>query len=190
MARGKRRASTGRGSRTKGQRFERVCCRLLSCWWYLEKAKQFANMRADELPFFRSPGSGGFATARKHQKHRVIGDVCGDVVTPEDFPFVVEMKNQERLDFDGIIKNQKWPVMGWWEQVVEESKLSPQKFPLLLMTKNLHPVYFMIGHTGVIIGNIGRFSSIVAMRRNNMKYFIGLAEELTNVPKAEVLKHF
>jgi Holliday junction resolvase len=63
-------------SRTKGNSFERKIANIL-------------NEALGTTEFCRSPGSGAFATVHKLPDHLQLG---GDLLTPKDFPFVIECK--------------------------------------------------------------------------------------------------
>lgn len=124
----------GRKSRQKGTRFELEVARLLSCWWRQPDAE---TLKADQLWFRRVPLSGGFCRAK------APSDVWAVAEEAQNFPFCVENKNQECWDWNGLMKrNEGWPVDDYWQQVLESSKsATPKKIPMLLFTKNLHPIY-------------------------------------------------
>jgi hypothetical protein len=63
-------------SRTKGNAFERKVSKIL-------------NDHFQTTEFCRSPGSGAFATTHKLPEHLQVG---GDLLTPKDFPYIIECK--------------------------------------------------------------------------------------------------
>jgi hypothetical protein len=64
-------------SKTKGSNFERAC------------AKKF-NGRFNTKEFCRTPGSGAFGTTHKNLPQYL--KVQGDLITPENFKFIIECK--------------------------------------------------------------------------------------------------
>ena len=91
-------------------------------------------MPAVDLPFRRTPGSGGW------DKRKAGADVqlmCND----DDFPFSIECKNQEAWSWDGIFKdNPKEKFWSYWTQC-KKWAVYQGKVPLLVFTKNFHPDY-------------------------------------------------
>ena len=71
-------------SRRKGSNFERGIAKKL-------------NGRFNTEEFMRSPGSGAFATTHKLPQHI---KVHGDLITPQNFAFVIECKNGYKLELD------------------------------------------------------------------------------------------
>lgn len=117
-------------SRNKGATYERDLCRAISVWWCGNPA--YAKMPAGDLPFRRTPLSGGW------DRKAAASDIL--VVDPKAIKhpwcFAMEAKNQECWDWSGLFKgNDKWPVKGYWAQCMRaatDSKL----LPLLIFTKN------------------------------------------------------
>jgi len=117
-------------SRTKGQSAERRLAKLFSAWWGSE--------------FFRTPGSGAFAT--KGFAGIDTSSMAGDLVTTDStFPFCVESKKVEGWTLEQILTSNKTKIHSWWEQTVRECP--PDKVPLLVFTKNHSPVYCMLSST-------------------------------------------
>jgi len=123
------------GGRQKGNRFELTLARILSIWW---KQPDANNLPAKELWFRRVPMSGGF------DKRKAGGDIWSVVDEAQTFPFSLEAKNREEWSWDGLFKrNEKWPVLSYWEQCCGDATRM-KKVPLLVFTKNRHPVYFAV----------------------------------------------
>ena len=125
----------GAKSRRKGAKGELTVSRILSAWWVGDTT--LLKAKATDLPIRRTPLSGGWA------KGSGLG---GDLVSvkPEASSFgifCVEVKNQERWQLEGMLKDKKWPVHGWWRQCRTESK-NAHAIPLLVFTRNQHPWYF------------------------------------------------
>lgn len=75
-------------SRRKGNAFEREIAKIL-------------NARFDTTEFCRSPGSGAFATTHKLPQYM---KVHGDLITPENFKFILECKSGYDITFEDIFK--------------------------------------------------------------------------------------
>ncbi len=116
----------GKKSKDKGGRGEREACKLLSEWW--------------QEPFNRTPGSGALATMLGMHD---LG-LTGDAMTPESFPFNVEVKRQEGdWSLEQLVKSDKGLLWGWWSQTRDQADYSSEK-PLLLMRRNHNPWFFMM----------------------------------------------
>ena len=75
-------------SRTKGNTFERALAKKL-------------NVRFDTKEFCRTPGSGAFATTHKLPDYL---QVHGDLITPQNFKFVIEAKRGYDIKFEDLWK--------------------------------------------------------------------------------------
>jgi len=76
-------------SKRKGSTFERKIAKIL-------------NERLGTKEFSRTPGSGAFATSHKNLPDHLR--IQGDLITPVDFPFVVECKNGYDVQIDDLFK--------------------------------------------------------------------------------------
>lgn len=109
-------------SRQKGARNERAVAKLFSDWTGYE--------------FARTPQSGGLHWKKQH----TTGDiVCIDENHGRRFPFSIECKFHQDLDFSYLLddtkgKNSK-KILYFWEQTLEDAKTSG-KLPLLTMRRN------------------------------------------------------
>ena len=182
------RRKAGRKARRKGSSFELNCCKLLTAWWFPDD--DFTGVNATKLPFFRSPGSGGWATKRKHQNDNRINEMSGDIICPSDFPFSIEMKNQEEWDFDQYFKeNPGFKLWGWWKQTTEQAERANKK-PLLLFTKNHSPVYYAMYEPN-IIANFNLRTTLLWTPDwyKTIKFYVGLLSNFAGkVSKVELLK--
>jgi len=110
-------ASQGKGARNKGARFERYVAEQLSLWVYNEPGK-----------FHRVPMSGGLGWAGNVKAH-------GDIVSDDDnFPFVVECKNQEGWDLLQL-HNRKGKLWNFVQQAMEEGEAAKKDW-LLVIKRN------------------------------------------------------
>lgn len=96
----------------KGNDYERKIAKLFTEWW--------------GEPFYRTPNSGGLGWQGKK--------IAGDLITPDNFPFVVECKKEENWNFEQIIEG-RGIFYKWWEQVIRDAK-KVEKLPLLVFSKN------------------------------------------------------
>lgn len=114
-------------SRRKGQAAERKLVKLFEAWWG-EK-------------FFRTPGSGAFAT--RGFMGVDLSQMAGDLVTPDiTFPFCVESKKVEGWTLEQMLTSTKTKMHEWWDQAVRETPAN--RIPLLVFTKNHAPLYAMM----------------------------------------------
>lgn len=113
--------------RNKGATAERKLVKLFATWW--------------DAAFFRTPGSGAFATRGFMDED--LSNMAGDLVTSDKtFPFCVESKKVEGWTLEQLLTSEKTHMNKWWEQTVRESP--DGKIPLLVFTKNRAPIYVMI----------------------------------------------
>jgi len=103
-------------SRAKGNRFENKIAKIL-------------NERFKTKEFCRSPGSGAFATTHTLPEYLKI---YGDLITPERFKYVIEIKkgyNEERVS---ELLNPKSQIFNMIAQAHRDSKKSSRKFLLII----------------------------------------------------------
>lgn len=114
--------------RLKGNKAELDVCRQLSEWW---DEKDYVGIRAENLPFRRSPLSGGWDRKR----------AAGDIIKPKSCLLCFEVKKREEWSWDRFFKDQgkQWSVFRYWLQTVEATKEG--EIPILLFTKNRFPWY-------------------------------------------------
>ena len=114
-------------SKEKGNRAERELTKKFAKWW--------------DSKFYRTPGSGSFATRGYSLPEGV--DLSGDVVTTDkDFPFCVESKNFEGWNLEQLLTSPKCELKSHWQQTVRESP--DNKLPLLVFTRNYQPHFIML----------------------------------------------
>jgi len=102
--------------RRKGNTFERQLAKKL-------------NMRFNTDEFCRTPGSGAFATTHKLPKHLQIH---GDLITPQNFKFVIEAKRGYNLQLEDLWK----PKSKFYEFIEQASRDGEAaKKPWLLIYK-------------------------------------------------------
>lgn len=117
-----------KNSRRKGQTAERKLVKLFEKWW--------------GSPFFRTPGSGAFAT--RGFMNMDLQNMAGDIVTTDpQFPFCVESKKVEGWTLEQMLTSDKTLMHEWWAQTVAETPKG--KIPLLVFTKN-HAATFVMMH--------------------------------------------
>lgn len=126
--------------RRKGHSAERRLVHLFSSWWGSE--------------FFRTPGSGSFATRGFIRTDGV--DLSGDVVTTDPtFPFCIESKKVEGWTLDRFVHSPKTgELQSWWKQARKEAE-SCSRVPLLVFARNRIPEYVAlpVAYATVITGS-------------------------------------
>lgn len=107
-------------SRSKGNKAERMAAAVFTEW--------------TGRPFSRTPSSGGLNWKSQNVK--------GDIVCTKEghyFPFCVEIKHHNRIDFNELLLNKKnRKVVSFWEQCLNDAKRA-NKVPLLLFRYNNLP---------------------------------------------------
>lgn len=113
-------------SRTKGNAFERKIAKLL-------------NEHYNTTEFMRTPGSGAFATTHKLPEHL---QVHGDLITPKDFPFLIECKKGYKFTISDLynLSSKFWEI--WKKLNIECNKTG--KLPLLIFQQDRQNILCMI----------------------------------------------
>lgn len=108
--------------RNKGGTFERNVAKQVSTW--------------TGVAFARTPLSGGW-----NQQ----GDITPkDPEEMVDFPFNLELKNQEVLSVPAIFNmKDNQTIRAWWQQCVDDAKKS-KRIPMLIFTKSRTPVFLLM----------------------------------------------
>lgn len=147
-------------SRRKGNAFEREIAKLL-------------NTRFDTTDFCRSPGSGAFATTHELPQYM---KVHGDLITPENFKFILECKSGYDVTFDDIFKP-KSDLYKFIEQAKRDAAKADKGW-MVIYKKTRHKPFvitdkkFKISTTVTINGKlyVYRLSDILSLDVDN---FIG-----------------
>jgi len=155
-----------KNSRAKGHRQERVLVKKFTEWWGGE--------------FFRTPGSGAFAT------RGFVGaniSFAGDIVTKDkDFPFCIESKNEEGWELSQLLTAPKNKIQKWWNQALSECPKG--SIPLLVFTKNHTPEFFMMPEDAWEAGTATELPVYrIVMQRGTV--VIGLLETLFQTAKKD-----
>ena len=127
-------------SRRKGNTFER------------EIAKLF-NTRFNTTDFCRSPGSGAFATTHELPQYM---KVHGDLITPQNFKFILECKSGYDVTFEDIFKP-KSDLYKFIKQAKRDAKKAEQDW-LVIYKKTRHKPFVITGKkyplkTVVVVNN-------------------------------------
>jgi hypothetical protein len=113
-------------SRTKGNAFERKISGLL-------------NEHYKTTEFCRTPGSGAFATTHKLPDHL---KVSGDLITPLNYPYVIECKKGYKFTVSDLLNN-KSDFISIIEKVDKESKSCNKEF-LLIFQQDRQNIYCVL----------------------------------------------
>jgi len=135
-------SKVGRKSKRKGSSFERRIAKVISPWF------------GEEI--IRTPASGGMRSITR-----------SDLTTrnPDYFPFVIECKYREDINFESIIKYPKVIIDSWielkekanteyWKPPELKGNLKFPKVPILILTINYCPNYIILQE--YIIINLSR----------------------------------
>ena len=122
---------------SKGDDFENVIARELSCWML---GKKYRSASIHDLPFRRQstsvvPSSGWKGT----------GDILHHAgKLPNPFCFAVECKKVSGWEMDFLAGvPQKCDPWEWWYQAVIQASAG-NLYPLLIFSRNHKPLYFML----------------------------------------------
>ena len=158
-----------KGSRAKGNSSELVVCRLLSEWW---DNISYQGVKAEELPFRRSPLSGGWDRKR----------AAGDIIKPPSCHLVIEVKNRMAWDWDGLLKkNPKWPIHEWWKQTTDAVQ-NDHEVPILIFTKNYHPWYIALTHK-----EFSRFDRIPSIQYPGLEFAFGYLDDFIKLVDPDLI---
>lgn len=111
-------------SRAKGNRFENKIAKML-------------NERFNTEEFCRSPGSGAFATTHKLPEYLKI---YGDLITPENFKFIIECKKGYNEEQISELLNPKSTTLKMIAQAHRDSQKSSRKFLLIIGQNRRDPI--------------------------------------------------
>jgi len=111
-------------SRAKGNRFENKIAREL-------------NERFDTKEFCRTPGSGAFATTHTLPEYL---KVYGDLITPENFKFIIECKKGYNEEQVSDLFNTKSNICKMIDQAHRDSKKSSREFLLFIGQDRREPI--------------------------------------------------
>lgn len=128
MSKDPKRVKAGKMSKRKGSSQELKIAKLFAKWW----GGQWS----------RTPGSGGWARASNREEFKASGDI---VTAEEDWPYCVEVKNQECWNLDQLLLNEGCQVHVFWEQAVDETPDNLR--PMLIIKKNRQQEIVMLYST-------------------------------------------
>jgi len=117
--------AVGRMSKRKGSKFQRVIAKELGIWW-----------NNDPKSFHSTPSSGGLRWKTD------VAKTAGDIVTSEDFPWVVECKNRESWHLEDLFKvpPNKSKVWEFWRQLTHDvsrlKEAGTNKARMLILKRN------------------------------------------------------
>lgn len=114
-----------------------------------ETAK-FFNTIFNTTEFARTPGSGAWMGRSHAQKRIGVAEAAkdtlrGDLITPPNFPFIVECKiNTNNPSYNNIIGTNDAKLDGWISEVEYDAEQSGSKFPLLVFKTPRKGTYIAI----------------------------------------------
>ena len=99
----------------------------------LEIAKLFQKRFG--LEFARVPDSGSIATI--HNLHENANKIlAGDIITPDNFKFIIEVKSRKEFNLWEVIGSSKQPEWSqWWQQAREEAQRANRE-PMVVVKYN------------------------------------------------------
>ena len=108
----------------------------------LEIAKIFCERFGKE--FCRVPQSGAFGTnyRKTNLREDAIEILSGDIITPEEFRFSIEVKSRKDFNFFDFF-NKKSELHDWLNQCEKDADAS-SKMPLLIVKINYHETFVFI----------------------------------------------
>jgi len=157
-------------SKNKGNRGETQVVKLLREYWGDNSFQR--NLES---------GAAGTLLERRGAPKHVIGALKGDIMTPENFPFCVEVKNYQSIDLFAIFRNpENNDVEQWWKQCCDDAEAA-QKIPMMFMKYNFGSWYVVLD-----INKMERFISFPNFDTHptfivNNNFAIMLWEDFANV---------
>lgn len=127
-----------KNSKNKGNKFERDVAKIL-------------NETFNTTEFIRSPGSGAFATTHSLPDHMKMS---GDLITPKNFPFIIECKKGYNKENIGSIFNPKSNLISFIEQAERDSSREKKDFLVILHQDRKEPLVIMSADNPIIAGLI------------------------------------
>lgn len=123
-------------SKKKGNGFERIISNKLS-----ERFENHTNLKQS---FRRNVDSGSFfggSNISRCGTHDLSSATFGDIVTPDNFKFVIECKFYANpLSLKNIMKQSDPKIDSWIKQVSQDSDVCGLS-PVIIVKYNNHPVY-------------------------------------------------
>ena len=142
-------------SKRKGNAFERKIAKLL-------------NERLGTKEFSRTPGSGAFATSHKNLPEHL--KIQGDLITPSQFPFIVECKNGYDVQIDDLFKR-KSDFKSFVKQAQSDAKSAGKEWMVIYQKTRRMAI--------VIVGKPYSTSPELCL---NSEYFIYPLNEFLKLP--------
>ena len=165
----------------KGKRGEREVAKLFSEWWGGE--------------FSRTPDSGAFMTTHTKAVIESGNDLSGDLITPADFPFNVEVKLRKEIDLWEIVRTPtlnkdeallKDNLITWWYQSEYDASYS-KKIPMVIMKENRKQWYFALPLKFYFIHNKYYLIKTGTIIYKNMFYVCSFKNVLDVLTKEQIL---
>ena len=123
-------------SKKKGNSFERLISNKLS-----ERFKIHTKL---EQSFRRNSDSGSYfggSNISRCGTHDLSNATFGDIITPDNFKFVIECKSYSSpLSLKNIMKQSDPKIDSWIKQVSQDSEVSGL-CPVIIVKYNNHPIY-------------------------------------------------
>jgi len=157
-------SAKGKHSRRKGKRKERQVAKILQEWWGIGE-------------FRPTPSSGGWDASGKF---RMKGDI---VTTDDEFPFCVEIKNNEAWKFSTSLVSIRSKLHKFWEQNIEEAKECGLT-PITIFTRNYHPLFVMMDEKMYTALNADLYGGKIAI----MGTYITLLDEFMRIPRESIIR--
>lgn len=148
-------------SNKKGGTFSRKICNLL-------------NERFNVKEFSKTPGSGAYATTHNLPEHLKI---YGDLITPKNFRFCVELKKGYNKITLGSWFNKKSQI---WDFITQSEKdsLKSNKISLLIFQQDREVILFILAKE--FTKNLNNQDTI-EIKINDKEYTIGKLEDILNL---------
>lgn len=134
----KDRSQIARGARRKGRNAQNDIAKVLGLWFF-----------NDSKSMHSTPSSGGLRWSLN------VAGTRGDIVVSEnlDWPFSIEIKNQEKNKWDLLsLLSNAGPILEWWDQCKRDAE-EANKEPWLIFTRNNIPYISIIKSSSIGKGN-------------------------------------
>jgi len=109
------------------------------------------------------------------------GNVIGDIVCPDWFPFAIQAKCCESWSFDALMadRDERNIILRWWEAHQAEVKQSGLAlYPMLVFKKNRSPIYVALDDESIHLADL-RYPSLIPRLECEYEFDDGFRETLS-----------
>ena len=149
-------------SKRKGSAFERKIAKLL-------------NERFNTTDFNRTPGSGAFGTTHALPQHLIVQ---GDLITPQNFKYVIECKNGYKVDIEDLFREGS-PFYKFIEQAQRDAAKANKEWMVIYKKDRKKELVVVSSQEGLQ----SPFDSLDRYLLIKGKYYVYLLQDVLQLPE-------